>query len=987
MSESGIFKAAVKLPSEQRAAFLDSACGDNSALRQDLESLLQAHEASESFLGGLGDGRGMTGAYRPVVEQPGTVIDSYKLLQQIGEGGFGIVYMAEQEKPVRRMVALKIIKPGMDTAQVIARFESERQALAIMTHPNIATVLDAGATESGRPYFVMELVKGVPITEFCDKNHMPTEARLKLFLDVCHAIQHAHHKGIIHRDIKPSNVMVTLHDGIPVVKVIDFGVAKATVQKLTEKTLFTAYGQMIGTPAYMSPEQAEMSGLDIDTRSDVYALGVLLYELLTGTTPLETKRLREAGYAEMQRLIREEEAPRPSTRLSSLGDSATVLAGNRGLDVKRLAQLLAGDLDWLVMKALEKDRNRRYGSPGNFAEDIERFLKREAILARPPSPAYKLKKFVQRNRAAVLTTSVLALVILVGSGAVIAVQAKANRDRAAEASSRDVREAGTTASVAEAVREARERTEEAWNLHDYPERMQIATDAALAALRRADGFVASGTPTDATVADLASARQVVDELARHTRLIASCAANQRKFADDLNVAEGHPRTQLAMRHREAFKQFGLDPVQGNADEVARAVAASRLRDALLGYLLEWHVHAEYVYKMRQKFPDLVPDSPTADPIVKDRLVQVVRSARQLSGGAYARWQDLLDRKNIPGLVAFAASPDGLSFRSQLVNALARDLDHAKEYSACQTFLRAAVDRYPHDVWLQHDLYINCYSMQPPDWLEGLRHMSAASVLWPDSGYFQLQIGYCYDALGSYDLAVAAFRKAIVLYTNSAYAHMSLGETLLKKKDPDGAIAAFREAIRLDPKFAHAHFSLGLALYEQKEWEGAITAIREAVRLDPKLPQPHSRLGMALAAAGRHAEALQVLTATMRQNPDWTDDPRTHLRYNAACCALLSADGKGPNARPTERPMLRNQALDFLTAELAAFRKLAATDPKFTFEKLQHWLVDEDLATIRDPMAIKELPPGEADAWKKLWVDVRELCDRTAAKPGTQSPAK
>ena len=274
--------------------------------------------------------------HRAVTEGPGTVIGPYKLLQQIGEGGFGVVYMAEQEQPVRRMVALKIIKPGMDTAQVIARFESERQALALMDHPNIAKVLDAGATESGRPYFVMELVKGVPITEFCDKNHMPAEQRLKLFIDVCHAIQHAHHKGVIHRDIKPSNVMVTLHDGVPVVKVIDFGVAKATVQKLTERTLFTAYGQMIGTPAYMSPEQAEMSGLDIDTRTDVYSLGVLLYELLTGTTPLEPKRLREAGYAEMQRLIREEEPPRPSTRLSSLGDSATVLAGNRGTDVKRL---------------------------------------------------------------------------------------------------------------------------------------------------------------------------------------------------------------------------------------------------------------------------------------------------------------------------------------------------------------------------------------------------------------------------------------------------------------------------------------------------------------------------------------------------------------------------------------------------------------------------------------------------------------------------
>ncbi len=268
--------------------------------------------------------------------------------------------MAEQHQPVRRRVALKIIKPGMDTRQVIARFESERQALALMSHPNIAQIIDGGETASGRPYFVMELVRGVPITEFCDKNHSTTEERLKLFVSVCHAIQHAHHKGVIHRDIKPSNVMITLNDGAPVVKIIDFGVAKATEQRLTEKTLFTSYGQMIGTPAYMSPEQASMSLFDVDTRSDIYSLGVLLYELLTGTTPIEAARLRDAGVAEIQRLIRDVEPPRPSTRLSSLGDSATVVAGNRATDSKHLFRVLAGDLDWIVMKALEKDRNRRY---------------------------------------------------------------------------------------------------------------------------------------------------------------------------------------------------------------------------------------------------------------------------------------------------------------------------------------------------------------------------------------------------------------------------------------------------------------------------------------------------------------------------------------------------------------------------------------------------------------------------------------------------
>jgi serine/threonine protein kinase len=414
MNEASIFAAALEKPSgEQRAAYLAEVCAGDEKLRRRVEALLRAHEEPDDILD-LPIGNGATAACPPLSEGPGTVIGLYKLLQQIGEGGFGVVFMAEQTQPIRRTVAIKIIKPGMDTAQVIARFESERQALTLMDHPNIARVLDAGATESGRPYFVMELVKGVPITEFCDKNQFLPEARLRLFLNLCQAIQHAHHKGIIHRDIKPSNVLVTLHDGVPVVKVIDFGVAKATAQKLTEKTLFTAFGQMVGTPAYMSPEQAEMSGLDIDTRSDVYSLGVLLYELLTGTTPLEGQRLRRAGYAEMLRLIREEEAPRPSTRLSSLGGSATVLAGHRGLDVRHLVQLLASDLDWTVMKALDKDRNRRYGTPASFAEDIERYLHREPIVARPPSMTYKLKKFAQRNRTAVLASVVVAASLILG---------------------------------------------------------------------------------------------------------------------------------------------------------------------------------------------------------------------------------------------------------------------------------------------------------------------------------------------------------------------------------------------------------------------------------------------------------------------------------------------------------------------------------------------------------------------------------------------
>ena len=310
--------------------------------------------------------------------------------------------MAEQQHPVRRKVALKVIKPGFDTRQVIARFEAERQALALMEHENIAKVLDAGATDCGRPYFVMELVYGVPITEFCDRNELPPRERLELFVQVCRAVQHAHTKGIIHRDIKPTNVLVTLHEGVPVPKVIDFGVAKATSQQLTDKTLFTNFAQMIGTPLYMSPEQAEMTGVDVDTRSDVYSLGVLLYELLTGTTPLDKDRFKQAAFDEVRRIIREEEPPRPSTRLSTMGDQARSISARRKSDPKQLGQFVRGELDWIVMKALEKERARRYETASGLAHDIERYLRDDPVEACPQSASYRLKKFARRNKGPVL---------------------------------------------------------------------------------------------------------------------------------------------------------------------------------------------------------------------------------------------------------------------------------------------------------------------------------------------------------------------------------------------------------------------------------------------------------------------------------------------------------------------------------------------------------------------------------------------------------
>ncbi|HXL16154.1 MAG TPA: serine/threonine-protein kinase, partial [Streptosporangiaceae bacterium] len=367
----------------------------------------------------------------PITERPGTIIGPYKLLEQIGEGGFGVVFMAEQQHPIRRKVALKVLKPGMDSRQVVARFEAERQALALMDHPNIAHVFDGGETATGRPYFVMELVRGIPITDFCDQNHLPVRERLGLFISVCQAVQHAHHKGIIHRDLKPTNVLVTLHDGTPVPRVIDFGIAKATGQQLTDKTLFTNFSQMVGTPLYMSPEQAEMSGLDMDTRTDIYSLGVMLYELLTGTTPFDKERLGTAAYDEIRRIIREEEPAKPSRRMSTLGQAASTASANRKSDPRRLSQLFRGELDWIVMKALEKDRNRRYESASAFAADVQRYLSDEPVLACPPTAMYRFRKFARRNKRILATAALLGVMLLVAVGAVVAsalwaaVQAKA----------------------------------------------------------------------------------------------------------------------------------------------------------------------------------------------------------------------------------------------------------------------------------------------------------------------------------------------------------------------------------------------------------------------------------------------------------------------------------------------------------------------------------------------------------------------------------
>jgi WD40 repeat protein/serine/threonine protein kinase len=494
INEKEIFNGARQIAApEKRLAYLEKACGEDSAAVHRILELLRAYEEEKSFLEASPVTRGAT-VPAPGMEGPGCVIGSYKLLEQIGEGGFGVVFMAEQQQPVRRKVALKVIKPGMDSRQVVARFEAERQALALMDHPNIAKVFDAGIIPSstpfadegdGRPFFVMELIKGMPITKYCDEHRLTPRQRLELFVPVCQAVQHAHHKGIIHRDLKPRNVLIALYDDRPVPKVIDFGVAKATGQLLTEQTLHTSFGAVVGTFEYMSPEQASFNQLDVDTRSDIYSLGVLLYELLAGTTPFSRKELEKAGVLEMLRQIREQEPPKPSTKLST-AEVLPALAAERGTEPKRLAALVRGELDWIVMKALEKDRGRRYETANAFAVDVQRYLNDEQVHACPPSAWYRFRKFARRNKVVLTTTALVAAALLGGIAvatwqAVRATQAEADAVAATKSEEQakvaaQAAERGEAAQRARAVEQATIATREA----DRSRRLLYASDMTLA---------------------------------------------------------------------------------------------------------------------------------------------------------------------------------------------------------------------------------------------------------------------------------------------------------------------------------------------------------------------------------------------------------------------------------------------------------------------------------------------------------------------------
>jgi serine/threonine-protein kinase len=822
----------------------------------------------------------------PVTERPGTVIGPYKLMEQIGEGGMGLVFVAEQQQPVRRKVALKLIKPGMDTRQVVARFEAERQALALMDHPNIAKVLDGGETASGRPYFVMELVKGVPITEYCDQNQVPIRDRLELFLHVCQAVQHAHQKGIIHRDIKPSNVLVMSQDGTPVVKVIDFGVAKAIGQQLTEKTIYTQFAQLVGTPLYMSPEQAGQSGVDVDTRSDIYSLGVLLYELLTGTTPFDKERLKEVGLDELRRIIREEEPAKPSTRISTLGQAASTVSTNRRSDPKQLSRLFRGELDWIVMKTLEKDRNRRYETANGFAADVQRYLNDEPVQACPPSMWYRFRKFARRNKRALAVAGVVVSFIAllgIGSGWVI-------RDRA-------VRQQRLTDQVEKMLDDV-----------DHLAREQRWPEA-LAAAKSAEAAVAGGEAGDALMQRVSDVRHGLAFVTRLDRI--------REDRGNVRVKGRFPYSGAARDYALAFRDYGVDVDALPADEaVARLRRNPALAVPVAAALDDW---AGILGDAPPRWKRVVAVARGLDP---DPLRDQLRAAwvRPLTPDVQAELRRLAESIDVK-----AASPATLLF-------LAHVLRGARLPDSAVRILRDGQSTHTPDFWLNFDL---AYALwQRKEYAEAARYYTAAVSIRPDSAVAHNNLGNALRDQKKLDEAIAEHRRAIELDPKSAAAHCNFGADLHEQGKLEEAMAEFRKAIELDPKHAMAHSNLGGVLSDQGKLDQAVTEHRKAIALAPKWAWAYNNLAFALDKQGKVDEAIACYRKAIAL------DPKAALVHDNLGLALQK-QGKWDDAMAEHR---KATALDPKSAP--AHNNLGVVLSKQG--KLDEAMAEWRLATLLDP---------------------------------------
>jgi serine/threonine protein kinase/tetratricopeptide (TPR) repeat protein len=833
-----VFLAALDKPTQdQRIAYVEGVCGGNAQLLARVRELLAAHAESQGPLDAppLGLAAGL--------EAPGMMVGPYKLLQVIGEGGMGTVYMAEQTQPVRRKVALKIIKAGMDSRQVSARFEAERQALALMDHPNIAKVLDAGTVGSeqwtvdseeptadslrptahrplptaGRPYFVMELVKGVPVTNFCDEGRLTPKQRLELFVPVCQAVQHAHQKGIIHRDLKPSNVMVCLYDGKPVPKIIDFGVAKATGPKLTDKTLYTEFGSVVGTLEYMSPEQAELNQLDIDTRSDIYSLGVLLYELLTGTTPLERGKVKDSSLLELLRIIREEEPPKPSMRLSAIEELPSI-AANRSLEPNKLSGLVRGELDWIVLKALEKDRNRRYQTASGIARDIQRYLNDEPVEACPPSAGYRLRKYAWRHKAALAISAVLATALLLIVGTVAGSLGWVLRDK-------DARRARTDDAVQAALREVRAlQSERKWS-------------EALAGLQRVEELLApmEGSPDlEQSVRDLRVDLEMVGKL------------------DEIRARQGEVKrgvqdfAQTDAAYARAFRDYGIDCDALDAAEAGERVRSRAIAVELTIILDEWASVRRYLGKEGSRgWKHLLAIARLADP-----------------DPWRVRLRDALEFDRPEELVALANSKEVPDMPLRTLQRLGKALAVVKKWDEAARLLLEAQRLYPNDFWTNSMLAWALDQQQPPRSVAAARYATVAASLRDDNELLHFNLGWYLERAGQFDDAVAAYARAIRLNPDYAEAYGNLARALASAKDVGPAVAIYRDAAERKPDWPQGQYFLGTALKKKGDLDGAAKAFREALRLGPAMAAAREELVNILSTQGKDADIETVYTASL-----------------------------------------------------------------------------------------------------------------------------
>jgi serine/threonine protein kinase/tetratricopeptide (TPR) repeat protein len=889
MTEDTLFAAAMeKTDPADRAAFLDQACSGDAALRARLEARFQSL-VGEGYTGATlptrADGQG-SACPGPLTESACTAIGPFKLLDQLGEGGMGTVYLAEQEQPVRRHVALKIIKAGMDSAQVIARFEQERQALALMDHPNIAKVLDAGTTDRGRPFFVMELVRGINIIKFCDHEHLVTEQRLRLFIPVCEAVQHAHQKGIIHRDLKPSNVIVGLYDGKPVPKVIDFGVAKATRQRLTPQTLFTEIGQVVGTVEYMSPEQAEVNNLDIDTRSDIYSLGVLLYELLTGSTPLSRKRLREVPFTEMLRIIREDEPQRPSTRLSQSGEALPSIAAQRKTEPRKLTKVLAGDLDWIVMKALAKERERRYESANALALDIKRYLADEPVLAGPPSVGYRLRKFARRHRGQVAAATLVVAALVAGI-------------------------IGTTLAMLWAWRAEADTRTALFDLGEQQQKTQSALDAEINARKRTRE--ALNAMTDDVIEKLLAQQPQLGEdekafLRKVLNFYEEFAKEQGETAEGRAVAaEGQlrvakvqaflgQRSEAEDSYRKAIKLFEKLAAEFPANPVYRrnlAVSYNNIGVVLVD--LGKPGDAEVVYRRALELREqLATDFPVSAVYRQDvattynNLGVVLRELKNRPGAkaAYDRALKLRDQlaTEYPKIPVYRQELAGSHFN---LGILLRDLKQPVEAEAA--YRRAlelygqltadfpAVAAYRRGLALSHNslgiLFYGQGEREPAkaQFLRALELREQLAAQFPAVPQYQIDVAGSYVNLGQLVIASGQAKESLDWFAKA----VTLLEVMLKR---DTRVSVVREFLR------NAYAGRAEALVKMKCHGDAAVAWGRAIELDDGAMR--SKFGLARAVAlvrsGDH-RAASAAADGLAQGPKL--DGRT--LYNLACVYALS----------------------------------------------------------------------------------------------------